>query len=60
MLSGLVKEEVHMTKVSTIFQRIKANGSKLILSEIHKLFKLYYTTPVTTETVERTFSDPVE
>ena len=46
-----------VTSIRSIYSALNANPSyKLIMSEIHKLLRLYLIVPVTSATSERTFS----
>ncbi len=55
LLDGISIKKV--TRVHTICQVLNENPTcKTLLSEVHKLLKLYYTIPVTTSSAERNFS----
>ena len=59
LLVDVVKQGcVHrVTSICTICEAMKANPTyKLILSEVHKLLRLYLVIPITSATAERTFS----
>ena len=46
-----------VTSIRTICEAMNANPTyKLILSEVHKLLRLYLVVPITSATAERTFS----
>ena len=46
----------HVTSVRTVCEAMNKNAHKSLLSEVHKLLRLYFTIPITTSTSERTFS----
>ena len=45
-----------VTSVRTICEAMQANMNRELLSEVHKLIRLYLTVPITSATSERTFS----
>ena len=46
-----------VTSIRTVSDAMNANSTcKLMLSEVHKLLRLYWTVPITSSTSERTFS----
>ena len=61
LLPGVIKEACpsvrKVTSIRSICDAMNAQNSfKSILSEVHKLLRLYYTIPITSATSERTFS----
>ena len=45
-----------VTSVRTICEAMRAHANRELLSEVHKLIRLYLTVPITSATSERTFS----
>ena len=61
---GILMDDIHealpevkkVTSVRTVCESMKTHTYRTLISEVHKLLRLYLTVPITSSTSERTFS----